>query len=317
MNVMDEALHDDDEPAPLLVPYAGGASPVVAGPGGRAKVPVTILCGFLGAGKSTLLRRLLAGDHGLRIAVVENEFADTRGLESVLVSEGACALSPDGAIVELRNGCVCCSVKDELATALEDLVARAARPLDAIVVELSGVADPGPVAAAFWLDEALESSVELDSILCVVDCVRGRELLASRGAGGFEARRQVAHADRIVLNKCDAAPALAVDVAAATVTGLNPAADARRAVRGRGDFPIRGWLVASGSFAAAARSTSAMAAAMPGAFAFAHNGVAWGAATATLDRVLAVDARTRERHFRPWGDLGTSLRLSISAIDGL
>ncbi|KAH8049750.1 ATP binding protein [Aureococcus anophagefferens] len=158
MNVMDEALHDDDEPAPLLVPYAGGASPVVAGPGGRAKVPVTILCGFLGAGKSTLLRRLLAGDHGLRIAVVENEFADTRGLESVLVSEGACALSPDGAIVaspaptvELRNGCVCCSVKDELATALEDLVARAARPLDAIVVELSGgVADPGPVAAAFW-----------------------------------------------------------------------------------------------------------------------------------------------------------------------
>ena len=150
-------LEDDssDGEAPLLIDPTRTTE--------RAPVPVTVLCGFLGAGKTTILRRILENEAGLRIAVVENEFGDTRGLETLLA--GASALDADGRIVELRNGCVCCSVKDELVTTLEGLVEAKRGDLDAVVVELSGVANPGPVAAAFWLDAALESSVALDAIV--------------------------------------------------------------------------------------------------------------------------------------------------------
>ena len=195
---------DEDEEPPLLVAFAEdcrvtAASPAVtpaapkaglgatarrAGPGGTSswdetqrKVPVTILCGFLGSGKTTLLRRLLEGDHGLKIAVVENEFGDTGGLESVIAGDGGGrTLNLDGSIVELRNGCVCCSVKDELVTTLEGLVEAKRGDLDAVVVELSGVANPGPVAAAFWLDAALESSVALDAIARAAKGCEGGQL---------------------------------------------------------------------------------------------------------------------------------------------
>ena len=188
------SLEDDssDGEAPLLIDPTQTTQ--------NTPVPVTVLCGFLGAGKTTILRRILENEAGLRIAVVENEFGDTRGLETLLA--GASALDADGRIVELRNGCVCCSTKGELASALEGLVQKA-QHLDAIVVELSGVADPGPVAAGLWLDDALESPVVLDGVVCVVDGVSGLSLLQSTGPGAFEAKRAVATADRILLSKAD------------------------------------------------------------------------------------------------------------------
>jgi G3E family GTPase len=271
------SLEDDDSSdgeAPLLV------DPAPPRPG---KVPVTVLCGFLGSGKTTLLRRILENQAGLRIAVVENEFGDTRGLETLLA--GATALDADGRVVELRNGCVCCSTKGELASALEGLVALAKRPLDAIVVELSGVADPGVVAAGLWLDDALESPVVLDGIVCVVDGVRGLELLRSAGPGSFEAKRAVATADRILLSKADVCDVIVLEEA---VRALNPAADVRRSRRGRGDFGIDGFLVRGGR--------AGPPPSIPGAgWATPHDKTAWGAASATLPLPHVVDRKKLER----------------------
>ena len=138
-----ESDDSEGEEAPELVSFGsllnvseGAVMVKRAGPGGTSaadraltgdlegKVPVTILCGFLGSGKTTLLKRLVLGDHGLEIAVVENEFGDTQGLESIIATEGERTLAIDGSIVELRNGCVCCSVKDELVSTLETRLDR-------------------------------------------------------------------------------------------------------------------------------------------------------------------------------------------------
>lgn len=264
-----------DGEAPLLVDPAP--------PQRLARVPVTVLCGFLGSGKTTLLRRILENQAGLRIAVVENEFGDTKGLETLLA--GATALDADGRVVELRNGCVCCSTKGELASALEGLVALATKPLDAIVVELSGVADPGVVAAGLWLDDALESPVLLDGVVCVVDGVSGLELLRSSGPGSFEAKRAVATADRILLSKADVCDVTDLEEA---VQALNPAADIRRSRKGRGDFGIDGWLIRGGRAGPPPQ--------VPGAgWATPHDATAWGAASAMLPLPQVVDRKKLER----------------------
>jgi len=174
----------------------------------RAAVPVTILTGFLGAGKTTLLKRCLKGDHGLRIAVIENEFGDEKGIERLVAKdeEGA-SFELDDLFVELSNGCVCCAVKDDLVTTLEGLLERSNK-FDLIVIEASGVADPGPLAGVFWLDEALESRLYLDGIITLVDLknlVRHLEDPSKQAETGFinEAEKQIAYADRILLNKRD------------------------------------------------------------------------------------------------------------------
>ena len=267
-------LDDDssDGEAPLLIDPT---------PTERSPVPVTVLCGFLGAGKTTILRRILENDQNLKIAVVENEFGDTRGLETLLA--GASALDADGRIVELRNGCVCCSTKGELASALEGLVQKAQR-LDAIVVELSGVADPGPVAAGLWLDDALESPVVLDGVVCVVDGVSGLGLLESSGPGSFEAKRAVATADRILLSKADLGD---VSLLEDSVRSLNPAADVRRSIRGSGDFGIDGFLIRGGT--AGPPSVPGLGWATP------HKTTKWGACAATLPASVVLDRRKLER----------------------
>ncbi|KAA8497811.1 COBW domain-containing protein 1 [Porphyridium purpureum] len=160
-------------------------------------VPVTLVSGFLGAGKSTLIRRILTEKHGLRIAVVENEFGQTLGIENSIVTQGVdSTLIPE--FVELPNGCLCCTVKDDLVDALARLLA--AKQIDHIVIEASGAADPAPVAALFWVDEALEMRLALDGIITVVDA----SAVKTEGkVDRLEFIKQIALADRVLLNKVD------------------------------------------------------------------------------------------------------------------
>jgi len=162
--------------------------------------PVTILSGFLGSGKTTLIQHILKSpDHGKRIAVIENEFGEGLAIESLIARDG---IDPGSGslqdLIELPNGCVCCTVKDSLVETLEILISKRS-DLDYILIEASGMADPGPIASVFWLDDALESRLKLDGIVTLVD---GRHILGQLEATE-EAARQIAYADRIVLNKVD------------------------------------------------------------------------------------------------------------------
>jgi len=141
-----------------------------AGEGGAPrKVPVTIVTGFLGAGKTTLLNYVLSAEHGKRIAVIENEFGNEKGIERLIardLEEGEADLKD--MFVELSNGCICCSVRDDLVVTLEALLERSDK-FDYIMIETTGVADPGPLVGVFWLDQELESRLYLDGVITVVD----------------------------------------------------------------------------------------------------------------------------------------------------
>jgi len=165
--------------------------------------PVTILSGFLGAGKTTLIQYILRSpDHGKRIAVIENEFANSsEGLqvESLIARDGLDETNNNlQDLIELPNGCICCTVKDSLVVTLENLLEKR-RDLDYILIECSGLANPGPIAATFWLDDALESRLRLDGIVTLVDAVNISHQLTTT----IEASQQIAYADRILLNKID------------------------------------------------------------------------------------------------------------------
>ena len=155
-------------------------------------IPVTVLTGFLGAGKTTLLNRILTGDHGLRIAVLVNDFgAINIDADLVVGVEGG------GDIVSLANGCVCCNIRDDLMSAVKQVAARPERP-EYIVLEASGVAEPSGIAMTF-IDASLHGSIRLDSILCVMDASQifsAPELLDLK-------LRQIAFADMLILNKTD------------------------------------------------------------------------------------------------------------------
>ncbi|XP_020857509.1 zinc-regulated GTPase metalloprotein activator 1A-like [Phascolarctos cinereus] len=167
-----------------------------------AKIPVTIITGYLGAGKTTLLNYILTEQHNKRIAVILNEFGEGSALEkSLAVSQGGELFEE---WLELRNGCLCCSVKDNGLKAIENLMQKKGK-FDYILLETTGLADPGAVASMFWVDAELGSDIYLDGIVSVVDSKYGLKHLTEEKADGLinEAMRQVALADIVVINKTD------------------------------------------------------------------------------------------------------------------
>ncbi|HEY7772906.1 MAG TPA: CobW family GTP-binding protein, partial [Marinagarivorans sp.] len=156
------------------------------------KIPVTVLTGFLGSGKTTLLNRILSEEHGLRIAVIENEFGEI-GIDQDLV------INADEEVFEMNNGCICCTVRGDLIRILGDLAERKDK-FDRVILETTGMADPGPVAQTFFVDEDIREQYELDGIITLVDAKHVSQHL---DCNTDEVLAQVAFADRIILNKAD------------------------------------------------------------------------------------------------------------------
>ena len=159
-------------------------------------IPATILTGFLGSGKSTLLRRVLTEAHGRKIAVIENEFGEENIDSEIIVSGG------DEQIIQLSNGCLCCGIRDDLRVTLADLAERRRAgeiAFDQVMIETTGLADPGPIAQTFFLDPEISAGYRPDAILTLVDAKHAMDQLDTRG----EARRQVGFADRLFISKTD------------------------------------------------------------------------------------------------------------------
>jgi G3E family GTPase len=179
-------------------------------------VPVTILTGFLGSGKTTLLNRILKEDHGQRIAVIENEFGEV-GVDSELIENS------DEQIVEMNNGCICCTVRGDLIRilgSLKDKRDQGALKFDRVVIETTGMADPGPVAQTFFTDEDIGNYYLLDSIITIVDAKHAPKQLDEF----HEAQEQVGFADRILLSKTDLVSNDDVEKLARRLKHMNPRA---------------------------------------------------------------------------------------------
>jgi len=174
----------------------------------RGLVPVTILTGFLGSGKTTLLNHILTQSHGLKIAVIENEFGEV-GIDDALLKRNMKQQS-DEELIEMMNGCICCTVRKDLVEVLKKLAERTkgGLVLDAIVIETTGMADPAPVAQTFFVDDEVRSFAKLDGIVTLVDAKHIEQHLDEEKPEGAENEsvEQVAFADRLILNKIDVVP---------------------------------------------------------------------------------------------------------------
>jgi len=174
------------------------------------KIPVTVLTGYLGAGKTTLLNRILSEDHGMKFAVIVNEFGEV-GIDNDLV------VGADEEVFEMNNGCICCTVRGGLIRIIEGLMKRRGK-FDAIIVETTGLADPAPVAQTFFVDQDVQNLSRLDAVVTVADA----KWLLARLNDAPEAKNQIAFADVIILNKVDLVSAEEASEVEARIRAINP-----------------------------------------------------------------------------------------------
>ncbi|MBC3862811.1 GTP-binding protein [Undibacterium jejuense] len=182
-----------------------------------ALIPTTILTGFLGAGKTTLLNRILQENHGFKIAVIENEFGQENIDNEILVQDS------NEQIIEMNNGCICCTVRGDLIVALSKLVQQKNEgkiDFDHVIIETTGLANPGPVAQTFFVDEEVGTYYMLDAVVTVVDARHAMQQLDAHE----EAQRQVGFADKILLSKTDLVEAAEVATLRSRLTRMNPRA---------------------------------------------------------------------------------------------
>ncbi|CAN5901306.1 GTP-binding protein [soil metagenome] len=182
-----------------------------------ALIPTTILTGFLGAGKTTLLNRILHENHGHKIAVIENEFGQENIDNEILLQDS------NEQIIEMNNGCICCTVRGDLILALSQLIAQKNQgkiDFDRVIIETTGLANPGPVAQTFFVDEEVGAYYMLDAVVTVVDARHAMQQLDQHE----EAQRQVGFADKILLSKTDLVSAEDVSLLRRRLTRMNPRA---------------------------------------------------------------------------------------------
>ncbi|NWA02920.1 CobW family GTP-binding protein [Pseudomonas gingeri] len=187
----------------------------------REKIPVTVISGFLGAGKTTLVNHLLEQTSTLQIGIVVNEYGEV-GIDGQLI------VAEEQALIEINNGCVCCTVRADLLASIKTLLQRDGPPLDRLIIETSGLADPAPVLQTFLVDPQLRQQVELESLVTVVDARHFRQQLDN----GI-VREQVAFADAIILNKRDLVDDTTLADLDRQIRQLNPTAAVFNAERSR------------------------------------------------------------------------------------